>query len=67
MKMSSYWNNSHIFSSAYIKTVWYKTAQYVVYWYDTVSANIIKLVRSNFYIAAFNIIIDMAVKSCWSR
>ena len=65
--MSSYRNNSHIRnwpSYANFKLARYKSAKYIVHWDDTVSANIIEVFVPNFHITTFNIIIDLAVKSC---
>ena len=66
MKSPFYWNYSHIcnwISFAYFKTSRYKLAKYIVHWNNTVPTNIIKICGPNFHIAAFNVIVDPAVKS----
>ena len=64
--MSFYWNNAHIYnwiSFAYFESARYKSAKYIVYWYDTVSTNIIKFFTPNFYITTFSNIVNLTVKS----
>ena len=66
MESSSYWNNGHVcnwLSFTYFKLARYKSAKYIVHWYDTVSTNIIKIFSPNFYITASNIIVNLTMKS----
>ena len=66
MKTSSYWYDGHMCnwpSLAYYEIGRYKSAKYVMHWYDAVPTGIIKICGPNFHITTLNIIINLAMKS----